>query len=352
MKSILFLVCSNGFGHYKRCARVANKLLELDSSISVNFIAKETTYRYQSDWAISKKLVLNERFNFIKGESTIEIDGINKSEQTITCNGIGWLSKTLIEEADVVISDNLGVILELRPDAILMGSFLWSDLIYQNKHIQLYDYANLEQKLLRDFGPNMIALRDMVMPYVKSQTNTILTSWIVDFSFELSVKSDIKNILVLGGGTGFLDSNLACVCHVLSETGKYRLSTTKRISSLLQRKTPHDIFGFSNQDFKEVDLIIGRPGIGTLTDCVMYGIPILAVGEQDNVEIQHNLKQIESLSFGLDISLEIKNISSIVDELPLEGKYQEFQRKLINTQKSGLSETADFILNRLYENEI
>lgn len=349
MKSILFLVCSNGFGHYKRSARVASKLLELDNDISVNFISKETTHRNHTDWAISKKLVLNERFTYIKGESTIEIDDINKSKQTINYNGIGWLNSRLIEEADLVISDNIGAILELRSDAILMGSFLWSDLIFKNEHRDLYDYANFELKLLGDFIPDMIALGDMAMPYVLRHTQTYLTSWIVDFNYKLNVRSMIKNILVLGGGTGFLDSELANVCLMLSKSRKYKVHTTNRISLLLSNKKSHVVFGFSNQDFKEIDLIIGRPGIGTLTDCVTHAIPILAIGETDNVEIQHNLRKIELLSFGLDISSNLTDINSIIDGLISDRTFQKFQEKLIHTKKTGLSETANFILKKLYE---
>ena len=98
MKKILFLVCSNGYGHFKRCARVTNKLLEIDNDIIIDFISKESTYKNQSDWNITKKLSSNNRFNFIKGESTIEINGTSKNKQSINYNGISWLDNKMIED--------------------------------------------------------------------------------------------------------------------------------------------------------------------------------------------------------------------------------------------------------------
>lgn len=349
MKKILFLVCSNGYGHFKRCARVANKLLEIDNDIIIDFISKESTYKNQSDWSITKKLSSNNRFNFIKGESTIEINGTSKNKQSINYNGISWLDNKMIEKADLVVSDNLASILEIRSDVILMGSFLWSGLIFDNNHRKLYDYANLELKLIKDIVPEMIALKDMAMPFVIDNTNPFLTSWIVDFNYKLIIKTEINNILVLGGGTGYLDSDLANVCETLSTSENYRIHTTNRISSLLPHNIHHEIFGFSNNDFKKIDLIIGRPGIGTLTDCVTYGIPIFGIGESDNVEIQHNLKKISSLFFGLDISSERKNINLLISNIMSDGSYEEFQKKLINTKKNGLTEITNFILNKLYE---
>jgi hypothetical protein len=349
MKKITFLVCSNGFGHYKRCARVANKLLEIDKNIIVDFISRQNTHKYQSDWIVSKKLNSNNRFNFIHGEATIEIDGINKNKQSINYNGISWLDNKMIEKSDLVISDNLASILEIRSDVILMGSFLWSELIFNDNHKELNDYANLELKLIKDIVPEMIALRDMVMPFVINHTKPFLTSWIVDFKYDLFVKTEINNILVLGGGTGYLDSDLADVCEILSSSEKYNIYTTNRISLLLSNNISYDIFGFTNDEFKKIDLIIGRPGIGTLTDCVAHGIPIFGVGESDNTEIQHNLKKITSLFFGLDISSEIKNINLLINNIQSDGSYQGFQKKLINTKKNGLTEITNFILNKLYE---
>ena len=111
----------------------------------------------------------------------------------------------------------------------------------------------------------------------------------------------------------------------------------------------YKIFGFNHIDFKKIDLIIGRPGIGTLTDCVTYSIPIFGVGEPDNLEIQHNLSKIESSSFGFNISLKNENINLLIEKIQSDGSFQHFQKKLINKEKNGLSEIANFITKKIYD---
>ena len=350
LKEITFIVCSNGFGHYKRCARVVHKLLDDDKKIHVNFICEIEILEKQSNWIITKKLINNPRFNFINGESTIKISMNKKTKKQIfQYNGIEWLDEKLIKESDLVISDNIASVLKIRPDTILMGSFLWSDIILESMGSKLLELADLELKLIKNENTEMIALRDMAMPNIVNYTSPFLTSWIVEESDYVISNSKIKNILVIGGGTGYLDPELISICKQLSLSKKYTIHTSKKISSKLPESILHKVFMFTNYDFNQIDLIIGRPGIGTLTDCVTYCIPIFGIGEYDNKEIQHNLKKIKSLFFGIDISSKINFVNDLIEKIQFDGSYMKFQKKLEKVEKQGLKEITNFILNKLYE---
>ena len=106
MKKLVFLVCSNGYGHYKRCLRVANKVLEIHNQIKIDFICNEKIHKIHSDWILTKKMMSNRSFNFINGNSTIELVKKN-SKQHIDYFGISWVDKKIINNADLVISDNI-----------------------------------------------------------------------------------------------------------------------------------------------------------------------------------------------------------------------------------------------------
>jgi hypothetical protein len=347
MKKLVFLVCSNGYGHYKRCLRVANKVLEIHNQIKIDFICNEKIHKIHSDWILTKKMMSNRSFNFINGNSTIELVKKN-SKQHIHYFGISWVDKKIINNADLVISDNISSFLIYRSDIVLMGSFLWSELIKKNKLSDKSKFENLELSLIKKYRPEMIALKDMAMPYVMKYTRPFLTSWIVDKSFKISPRSKLKNILIIGGGTGYLDYELSKILKKIDQT-KYNIFTTKKIAFFLDSDFKYKIFGFNHIDFKKIDLIIGRPGIGTLTDCVTYSIPIFGVGEPDNLEIQHNLSKIESSSFGFNISLKNENINLLIEKIQSDGSFQHFQKKLINKEKNGLSEIANFITKKIYD---
>ena len=92
------------------------------------------------------------------------------------------LPKDVVTKVDMVISDNLPGVLELRKDAILMGSFLWSELLMKraNLYPRILKFVEHEIGLLEKFKPAMICQKEMAMPLVKSLTNTNYTNWMVE----------------------------------------------------------------------------------------------------------------------------------------------------------------------------
>src|SRR5690606_13010255 len=109
---------------------------------------------------------------------------------------------------DRVVSDNLVGALRDRADALLMGSFLWSDVLVGSSVYQ--EIAHFEHKLLQEYEPIMIGVEDIAMPGVKQRTRFIGLPWFCDpyngRSNNISGETYRKQVLVTGGGTNVLGS--------------------------------------------------------------------------------------------------------------------------------------------------
>src|SRR5829696_3227016 len=73
-----------------------------------------------------------------------------------------------LARADVVVSDNLAGVLTRRPDALLAASFLWSDVLdaAAPSSPDVGAFVAHERALLQAHRPEMLCVRDLVMPGV------------------------------------------------------------------------------------------------------------------------------------------------------------------------------------------
>jgi len=353
MITLTLLVCSNGFGHFKRCARISERLVSVNKKININFICKNEIISRQADWSTTQKIVRHPRINFFDAGTTVEITKPSKSSpSSFSIGNIDWLDEELIINSDIVISDNVSSILKIRQDSILMGSFLWADVIskYKNTSEALKNYYESEMLLLKTYNPTMITLRDMAMPFVKENTNPFYTSWIADnkkLGLAKKVKEKIQNILIIGGGTGVVDSQILKIIKNLKQCKKYKIFSSKSVIGNNKNISNVTNFDFNCSSFSDIDLLICRPGIGSLTDAVTYNIPVFGIAEEGNSEIQFNLNQIEELNFGFNISNDSENIIDLIESIQLNGKYLDFQESLKKANKNGLEEIIGFLNNKI-----
>ena len=84
-----------------------------------------------------------------------------------------------VRDARLGLSDNLAGFLQMRPDAVLMGSFLWSDVLEtaysQNSNVRRF--AEWERGLLDRFRPSMLCVGQMVMPEAAERTRVVPLPW-------------------------------------------------------------------------------------------------------------------------------------------------------------------------------
>ena len=100
-------------------------------------------------------------------------------------------------------------------------------------------------------------------------------------------------------------------------------------------------FGFSSKEFDQLDYIIGRAGLGTITECIKYRIPFLALSDDANTELVWNGKRITELGIGFVLKNGVKDIAinSLINK---RNKFLEnIQKRPLNGEK----EILDFLIH-------
>ena len=347
MKKIVFVICSNGLGHFRRCIRVAYTLAQSIEKLQLTICCTAKHLKITSDWDILKALLQNPNIEIIKtGKNVQWFSDIERYDENHLFTWYKDLPTSKIKQADLVISDNLSQVLEIRPDTILMGSFIWAEVLinYFPNHQLIKKFHDYEIQLLERYRPFMIHFNEMGMDYVSKYTNARGVAWMVEKQFSLKSKSTIKNILVSGGATGSIFKTIQKIVTQLKETSDYQIFVPKRLIEHFPNCLPFD---FTDKEFIDIDLMICRPGIGALTDAVTFGLPILALGELSNSEMRFNANKVEALNFGRNAMLKTDEITSLIREIDQSNQFQVFQEALQNAPKGGLEEAVIFIKAQL-----
>jgi UDP-N-acetylglucosamine:LPS N-acetylglucosamine transferase len=98
--------------------------------------------------------------------------------------------------------------------------------------------------------------------------------------------------------------------------------------------------------------IICRPGIGILTECVKYSIPVIAVYDNSNKEISHNAKKITALKIGSSIHINnnfvsdyyVQKIKNIINSRTILTKYT---KEILKQDINGAEKATNLILKEL-----
>ena len=347
MRSIAFLICSNGFGHYKRSLRTADALLKKDPSLEIRLFCTKLQIRENQSWSTQVKLQSDSQVTFYPVSSNVEWNRLQAPTYEMLCDWEHDFPWEELVSADLVISDNISAVLSHRPDAILSSSFLWSEVFIDQKpeDIDIQRFHEREVALLEQHKPSMICLKDMLSPYVEKYTNVVPTSWPIEKQPKTAVRNQIKNILVLGGGTGAADYLLCKILNEAVENQSYHWITTDRLQAQIALPERVQLFDFQPASFAQIDLLICRAGIGSITDGIRYGIPILAVAEKGNHEVNFNAERIAVMGIGLHFSEDLS--LTTIDSIGQNGHYREMQVCLQHIDCNGLQETIDFLTTAL-----
>lgn len=348
-KTISFIVCSNGLGHFKRVLLVCNEILKKDSTVSIHIFCSPKHISF-----------LEDELNFNVQSNTVEFhNSFFKDEPKWLVNDFfnitqwnQWLTKIkenkIIKMSDVVVSDNQVGPLIVGEKVILMGSFLWPFLNLSNKNKKFIEVENIEKKLLKEMSPNCICVEDIAMPDLLV-TNQVKLPWFCE-KHPLRTKNYTKknkfNVLLTGGGTEMLSGLLISVYKELNMQNHFNLFVDNNLFKSLTKKGMNPIpFSFNADCFNELDLIICRPGVGILTDVVKYNIPVIALPEDDNKEIMYNLMKVEELGLGIKYD---GNIESILNFTKNKKLLNECISKIEERDTGGGTAAAVYILNKFF----
>lgn len=308
-KSIAFYCCTNGLGHFKRVNEVS-KYLSNELEVTIYCSTKQV-----------------QKLGKLPNVKYIEYSIDNIRWDLVTSGNIDqaiklyfkWFEtyRSTVGLYDIVVSDNLPVLLLQRKDVILMGSFLWKDVFYS----RLGDnkLTEIDTQLLSSYSPTLITNEYVETQSVKTYKNK------VSFGFgceeRLKVISDIKYTLIQYPTVNYLTQYTEYLDNVRSRTTYPVIDTLSTIDNVK---------------------LVGRPGVGTITHCVEYNIPLIALySMEDSQEIIELADTVERLKIGIKCNVDepfdiykIDNIRSNVNFC--------YGEKL---QKNGYSKIAKFLLN-------
>jgi UDP-N-acetylglucosamine:LPS N-acetylglucosamine transferase len=351
IKRIAFIICSNGYGHLKRNLAVISSLIDINPAIHIDVFCKPQLMQMVYTQINFKN---DKHLNFHDNATSNEISWIKEEDITIPKYN-EWSAELknndVLKKADIIISDNHVLPARVYPNVILVGSFLWHDVnLIWNKDTSLI--AKEEHDFLKTYKPDMLCLDGMVMPEVLNCTNPIKLPWFCNKFYVNKIKSNTKSILITGGGTNLLDE-LLCrytmeLAILVPEIQIFIDSNLYKSKQLIFYKNIKK-FTFSDEDFSSLTIVVCRPGIGILTDCVKYNIPVIVINDEYNNEIVNNAEKIEKIGIGISFSSKMPTYEMVYKTMMILNNPSllcSFIHKISILPTGGAKLAAEYLLNR------
>ncbi len=347
------LICPNGLGHFKRVVGVLHALSELESALEVSLLAPAGARERLRGWAKLAHPEWNWHF-FPEGVKGVRWE--LEAEAYRDGSLLSWESLLedlpAFQEAKVVLSDNLAGVLAHRPDAVLSGNFLWSDVLEKAYPAEaaVQEFVRRERVLLEKHRPPMLCVERLAMPSVRALTEAVGLGFFAQGKRmpEKKIRPATQTrIAILGGGTGKARELLLQAVSDLAKAGFSSLLTAGDLLAEARKAgcAKAEPFGFAPEDFHAAELVICRPGVGTLTDCVQAGTPVLAVYEAGNVEMEYLGRRIEELGLGIDVA-QGKVLPAVLEALR-DKNLRRYHSCLREQPLNGIEGAARFLLDRL-----
>lgn len=278
---VVAVICANGRGHWKRTAAILKRAQRPDWRLTVvTEISADEVRR-----------TLGATTEVVAGVVSPGPGWVGPFDEARL---LGWEARlhtvAALRDADRVLSDNLIQVLAVRPDASLLGSFLWSDVL-EGAHpndATVRRFVERERSLLEKHRPPMICVNGLTMPGVLQRTQARPVGVMADFE---PIVGPASQVALLGGGTGVADAALATLARQL-------LPGVLGGERLAQAVPGVEPFDFSPAGWGRVSVAVVRPGMGTLTDAITAGVPVVTLPEPENPEMVFLGQAVERLGLG------------------------------------------------------
>ena len=353
MANLTFVISSNGFGHAKRVSSVLRILVKYSEKLNIVIVCNDC----------KKKLIQNDKvlnnLSFCTQIMKHEIDYLNQNEVDLS-QYLKWKydfeNSDVVKNSDLIVSDNLVIPLFSNTKVILMGSFLWYDII-ESKNNTLNKIANLEKKILKIKRPKIICLKSMYMSSIEKYTHPIKIPWFTHRNKAKLTTTIHKEVLITGGGTGQLDECLIKIAKSIANCSTFKIYLDERLINLYKINNQYNVHNFLKFDFRatsfnRLNVIICRPGIGILTDCIKYSKPAIAVYDNNNKEIIHNAKQIKKQKLGIAIQIKDGVVSNyaihrIIKLINNRSDLNMYIKEIFQQEINGAKKASDIILKEV-----
>lgn len=330
------VICANGLGHFRRTVALLDRIAIRAPSLDLTVACCGWQIDRTAGWAPLERL--KTRAEFLTGGMEPGLRWSTDPKVYEDGRLLSWerwlVSQPSLQKADWVLSDNLCGVLEHRPDAVLVGSFLWSDVLSDafGHFPAVREFVQRERDLLELFRPPMLCVGEMATPGVLSRTNAVKLPFMAEGAAGPEAARSNK-VAFLAGASGAADSLFSAL-----RTG---LSSSFELA---------DNFGFEPRDYAGLSLIVARPGMGTITSAIAARVPLVLLDEGDNSELEHNGRRVEALGAGVYLGAKpsLDRLERAIREVLASAEtYRSRQAQLAT---DGLDRAADWLLaNRVEE---
>jgi hypothetical protein len=271
LRTLFLIPSTNGLGHARRLIHLVKEWHEFENIL----ILLTTTQTKQLNEEIVQVLGVNFSVTVLNYDG-IGLDGYRHQTSPNHPNSLDIEHVKKIKSAELVISDNCVWPLHFRPNAVLLGHFSWHDvlpLLRTTKLGNVMQILELEEMLMEN-ARNVIAIKSFSFGKFARYVNS--GSILFPLYNSNSTKKPKNDQIWYSKGTTGLNS------VELSYMNSY---------TLLDRET----YLLSNSESVPVG-VIGRPGLGTIRDCIEFEVPFCPMYSGVDAELQNNTQVVEKIS--------------------------------------------------------
>lgn len=356
---LLAIVCPNGLGHYRRVTAILARMLEQRPDIEVHLACAEWQIKRMQSTATLPP-AWSSRVRYV---TDITEPGVLWSDVPQTYRDgrlLQWerrLRGLNLDTFDLVLSDNLSGVLSLRPDAVLAGSFLWSEVLAAAfpEEAAVQEFVEHEHALLQRSRPPMLCVGALATPGVLTQTAAIDIGFTVCEKVARDVapapSSGTARVAVLGGATGAAAETHARLIRGLVDSGRWEIAlpTSQRTALGLDGNPRTVPFDFTPHAYRSCAAIVARPGLGTVHEALAAGVPLVCSYEPGNFEMTHVARRLAELGLARDFGSSdgVSALESVLGEWMRPGVREAFIRARGALRLDGVERAARWLEARL-----
>lgn len=285
--SIGVFVCSNGMGHIRRSIIIANTLAAAGHQVEMHLDKKK---KHEFDMYKCKE------FNYNCG---------TRVGQQLSDN---WYKQNKIYgenfKYDVAISDNIIPVLQ-GVDAkikILSGHFVWEKIL----NVESREITKALEQVINDKGVLKIASGAFASNYIKESDNYIAAK--IYGKYTGYVQSRKEMVLISNGTAMAKNENMIKLISHIEKSKQCKLENiyvdfhTARYYSQVTGKDLRvcKMVNYDQDLLERVKIALIRPGIGTVSECLLNNVKLIGIYDKDDHEMKENKASLNSY-FGEEI---------------------------------------------------
>ena len=279
MKKIAIIASNNGLGHIRRCVALANNL---SNKFNVSIYCSVEKVKI---FKVKKKIkVIDFNINFYKKKISIKKNNIH--------NYFNFKKKY-----DLYLSDNYPEVALKNNKSVILSNFFWHDILKVNTDY----YKRIEKKISnRPIIPNYL----FCSKYIKKKFKIHPVGFYGKFENQI-FDSKKKGILISFGTAKFKkDKQIKNLKNVLKNRVNKKFpiylepdlySNSFRHENVFEAK-------YDKEMYSKIAVAIIKPGLGTITDCLMRGVTILTYIKGQNKEFIENARILEENNIGINFN--------------------------------------------------